>query len=82
MRLVRLTVLGVTLALAVASDKGTTSPQQSPMRVPQLEGTWEILSVHRNGESDPVQVGARLTFADGEVKFLPRARQFNLDALS
>jgi hypothetical protein len=49
------------------------------MMVPhsELDGTWEILSVHRDGELDPVQVGAYLTFANGEVMFQLHARQFD-----
>jgi hypothetical protein len=42
----------------------------------EIDGTWEILSVHRDGELDPVQIGAQLTFADGEVKFQPNVPQF------
>jgi hypothetical protein len=47
-----------------------------------LDGTWEILSVHRDGEADPVQVGALLTFANGEVTFQPNIRQVNANAFS
>jgi hypothetical protein len=47
-----------------------------------LDGTWEIISVHRDGEADPVQVGALLTFANGEVTFQPNIRQVNANAFS
>jgi hypothetical protein len=47
-----------------------------------LDGTWEILSVHRDGEVDPVQVGSLLTFTNGEVRFQPKIRQINFDGIS
>ena len=47
-----------------------------------LDGTWEIISVHRDGEADPVQVGALLTFANGEVRFQPKIRQNNFNYIS
>jgi hypothetical protein len=47
-----------------------------------LDGTWEIISVHRDGEADPVQVGALLTFANGEVRFQPKSRQINFNYIS
>ena len=36
-----------------------------------LEGVWQVASVRQDGEPDPTQVGARLTFAGGEVRFQP-----------
>jgi hypothetical protein len=49
------------------------------MTVPhsELDGTWEVLSVHRDGELDPFQVGAKLTFTNGEVKLQPTAPQLD-----
>ena len=78
MRLIRWTVLGVALALLGWCDQDMTSQRQSPTMVPhsELDGTWEILSVQRDGELDPVQIGAALTFAKGEVTFQPNVPQF------
>jgi hypothetical protein len=84
MRLIRWSVLAVSLAFLGCSDQDTTSQRQSPTMVPhsELDGTWEILSVQRDGEPDPVQVGAKLIFANGEVKFQPNELQFNLNDFS
>jgi len=81
MRLIRWTIAGIALALIDGSDQA--SRHQIPMTaIPQLDGTWEILSVHRDGEADPVQVGALLTFANGKVTFQPNIRQVNANAFS
>ena len=79
MWLMRWTVLGLSLAFLGCSDQNTSSQRQSTTMVPrtELDGTWEILSVQRDGELDPVQVGAKLIFANGEVKFQPNELQFN-----
>jgi len=94
MRLIRWTVLGVTLALLGWSIQNPPSqrrgaafplkgfffvePNNQPMAPhSELDGTWEILSVHRDGVLDPVQVGAKLTFANEEVKFQPNVREFD-----
>ena len=37
-----------------------------------LQGRWEIVSVSRDGEMDPAQVGATLAFAGDTVAFEPR----------
>lgn len=81
MQLIRWTIAGIALALIVGSYQA--SRHQIPTTaIPELDGTWEIISVHRDGEADPVQVGALLTFANGEVKFQPKNRQVNLNAFS
>jgi len=81
MRFIRWTIAGIALAFICGSDQ--TSHRHLPTTaIPQLDGTWEILSVHRDGEADPVQVGALLTFANGEVKFQPKIRQVNVNAFS
>jgi len=79
MRLIRLTVLGLTLALIGGSIQNPTPSRYSLMTVPhsELDGTWEVLSVHRDGELDPFQVGAKLTFTNGEVKLQPTAPQLD-----
>jgi hypothetical protein len=84
MRLMRWTVLGLSFIFLGCGVQNTTSQQQSPTMVPrtELDGTWEILSVYRDGEFDPVQVGAKLIFANGEVKFEPNERQINLSDFS
>ena len=43
---------------------------------PKLEGSWEVTSVQRDGEADPMQIGARLTFTGNEVKFQPTVLDF------
>jgi hypothetical protein len=84
MPLIRWTALGVALALLGGSDQDTSRHREPPTLVPHsdLDGTWEILSVQRNAEADPVQVGAHLTFANGEVKFQPNVRQIINDGTS
>ena len=81
MRLIRWTIAGIALALIVGSDQASRHQTQTTA-IPQLDGTWEIISVHRDGKADPVQVGALLAFANGEVKFQPNIRQVNLNAFS
>jgi hypothetical protein len=41
-----------------------------------LEGSWEIVSVERDGENDAQQVGARLTFRGNAVTFQPKVVSF------
>ncbi len=81
MQLLRWTIAGIALAFLCGSDQA--SRHQIPTTaIPELDGTWEIISVHRDGNADPVQVGALLTFANGEVKFQPKNRQVNVNAFS
>jgi len=81
MRLVRWTLVAVALALIFGCDQDSSRAlrRPSPTIVAQseLDGTWKILSVHRDGQADPVQVGAYLTFANGEVNFWPNVRKFD-----
>jgi hypothetical protein len=81
MRLVRWTLVAVALAVILGSDQESSRAfrRPSPTIVAQseLDGTWKILSVHRDGQADPVQVGAYLTLANGEVKFWPNVREFD-----
>jgi hypothetical protein len=86
MRLIRWTVVAVAVAILGVIDQDTSRAfrWRPPTMVPhsELDGAWEILSVHRDGEADPVQIGAYLTFANGEVKFQPNVRQFNFNDIS
>src|SRR4051794_21407928 len=55
--------LGVILVVAKWGIDQSTNPVAGP-----LEGTWEIVSVHREGNADLAQVGARLVFTGNEVR--------------
>jgi hypothetical protein len=66
------------LAVHWAGRQPATPP--APESTGPLEGTWVIESVERDGQSDPAQVGAAMTFADGSLTFLPKVVQFS-DAL-
>lgn len=39
----------------------------------QLQGTWQITSVLRDGEPDRLQIGAFMMFSGDEVTFWPNA---------
>ncbi len=68
-----LTALGFTLALlAGCTNRDSTTAALYP---DVLAGAWEVTSVQRDGEPDPLQVGARLTFTGNEVKFQPNAAE-------
>lgn len=82
MRFIRWTIAGIALAFLCGSDQASHRYIPTTTAIPQLDGTWEIISVHRDGEADPVQVGALLTFANGEVTFQPNIRQVNANAFS
>ena len=62
--------LGCGIAVILLVGSGTRLSQQN-----LLEGSWRIASVERGGETDPVQIGARLTFVGKAVRFLPNAPQ-------
>ncbi len=81
MQLIRWTIAGIALALIVGSYQASRH-EVSTTAISELDGTWEILSVDRDGEADPIQVGARLTFTNGEVKFQPNIQQVNPNAFS
>lgn len=42
----------------------------------QLQGTWTITAVTRNGAADPAQLGERLIFTGNKVVFKPAVVQF------
>ena len=83
MQAIRWTIVGIALALLGGSDLTNRREIRTPL-IPQteLDGTWEIISVHRDGEADPLQVDAKLTFANGQVKFQPKVRQIIEDGTS
>jgi len=58
--------------LAGCINRHSTTPTLNPE---VLAGAWEVTSVQRDGEPDPLQVGARLTFTGNEVKFQPNAAE-------
>ena len=69
-----LAMLGVAVALLIGCR---SSNQPAPGgEAESLEGSWEVASVQRDGEPDPLQVGARMSFTSNEVKFQPKAVQF------
>ncbi len=43
----------------------------TPTEQDRLQGTWQIVSVSRSGESDELQVGGFVTFAGDSVVFGP-----------
>lgn len=61
-------VVAAFLAACFSHDVSGTAPDPT-----RLQGTWEVVSVERDGQPDPVQVGAHLTFAGNEVAFQARA---------
>jgi hypothetical protein len=67
--------LAILAALAVLLAGGTSSNQGA--QAERFEGSWEITSVQRDGEPDPLQVGAQMTFTVNEVAFQPKAVQIN-----
>ena len=71
---IRLAVLGVAVALLVGC-RGSRQPADGG-EAECLEGSWEVASVQRDGEPDPLQVGARMSFTSNKVKFQPKAVQF------
>lgn len=74
---IRWAALGLAVALLAARDQDSTRIFRGNPAASAIEGTWEIVSVHRDGEADPVQVGAHLIFDNAQVTFQPNARQFN-----
>ena len=71
---IRLAVLGVAVALLIGC-RSSNQPADGGEAI-SLEGSWEVTSVQRDGEPDPFQVGAQMTFTGNEVKFLPKTVQF------
>ena len=66
---IRLAALAFAVALlpgGIAHDKPAFSTD-----LERIQGTWEIVSVHRAGQPDPLQIGEHLTFSGNEVMFAP-----------
>ena len=70
----RLTIAWVAVGLLIGCISG--NQPADGMEGESLEGTWEVASIQRDGEPDPLQVGAQITFTSNEVKFQPKAVQF------
>jgi hypothetical protein len=70
---IRLSFLGFAAAL-LAGCPGSRPPAADG-QVESLEGTWEVISVQRDGEPDPLPVGGRVTFTGAEVTFQPKVVQ-------
>ena len=66
-------IVGVALLIGCRSSDQAAALGEAP----SVEGSWEVTSVQRDGELDPVQVGARMTFTGDEVKFAPKAVQID-----
>jgi hypothetical protein len=72
MFLSRLAFVGIVVTTLVSGqpggqtvDNGAASP----------EGTWEIITVVREGNFDPTQKGAKMVFKGNVVKFQPNLAQ-------
>jgi hypothetical protein len=66
----RFALLGVLAALLTGCNGGGHNAGD---RKPEpLEGSWEIVSVQRDGQPDALQVGARITFLADTVVFAPK----------
>jgi hypothetical protein len=75
----RLAVLGVAVALLIGC-RGSNQPAEG-RQADFLQGIWEVTSVQRDGEPDPLQIGAQLHFTGDEVRFQPKVVQF-VDGMS
>jgi hypothetical protein len=69
---IRWAILGAAVALLAgrSGDRLTADGQAGP-----LEGLWVVISVQREGEFDPLQVGAQMTFTGNQVTFQPKVVQ-------
>ncbi|HKI36934.1 MAG TPA: hypothetical protein VKA46_34095 [Gemmataceae bacterium] len=65
--LVALQIVLVVAAWAASRSSPTVNPDQE-----FLQGEWQITSVSTDGEPDPAQVGAFVTFYADTVSFAPR----------
>ena len=79
MSAIRLAILGVAVAL-LAGCRSSNQPAAGG-QAERLEGSWEVTSVQRDGEPDPLQIGAQMVFTVNEVAFQPKAVQI-LDGTS
>ena len=76
---IRLAVLGAAVALLIGC-RGSNQPTEGT-QAEFLQGIWEVTSVQRDGEPDPLQIGAQLHFTGDEVRFQPKVVQF-VDGMS
>ena len=69
---IRWVILGVSLILLAGrgSDYPTVGGQAE-----RLDGAWTVTSVQREGDLDPLQVGAQVTFTGNQVQFQPKVVQ-------
>jgi hypothetical protein len=80
----RLTLLGLAGVLLVGAGKGRSNdPRTAAGRGPEagatkidLQGTWAITSVTRDGAADPAQLGELVTFEGDKIIFQPAIPQF------
>ena len=67
----RLAAFGVFMVLAAGRYAlGYPAP---PPDAGQLQGTWQVVSVERDGQADAGQVGSLVTFAGDGATFQPRS---------
>ena len=59
------------LILATLAGAGTRLGPAIPTEQERLQGTWQIVSVSRSGQSEDWQVGGLVTFAENTVAFAP-----------
>jgi hypothetical protein len=57
------------------SSRRAEAPLVAPLEVQRLQGTWLIESVQRDGQPDPVQIGAQMTIQGNRVTFQPNVVQ-------
>ena len=69
-------VLGAVLLAAKLGIDQSASPVAGP-----LEGTWQIVSVQREGQNETTHVGSRLVFLGNEVKLQAPLLLWNDEAL-
>ena len=68
---IRWILFGITMILVAGSSEQLADGG----RANRLEGSWLVTSVQRDGEPDPLQMGARMTFAGNRIMFQPKALQ-------
>jgi len=70
---IRWAIVGV--AMALQAGCGSNNQPAEGGGVDRLEGSWEVTMVQRDGEADPLQLGAQMTFTGNAVTFQPKAMQ-------